>query len=197
MEISKIVNSFINKKLLGLLFAIFAANLIVWGLLIFRISSFKKQPIFERVELPTFSLKDLEGNKINSKNLNARLNVLIFFSFEDCPLCLFEAEFWGKAAQVFPKRGIKFIGITWEREKGKLSRFCQQYNLRFPILYDENGRLKNRISSILYSSKNKSITPFKIFVSRHKIIGYEGPTKNYDEQKNFPLRILSLLNKIQ
>ncbi|MEW6456710.1 MAG: TlpA disulfide reductase family protein [Acidobacteriota bacterium] len=182
-----------------------ASNLIIWSIILTRgllikgdlfFYSFLKKRTYE-INLPQFRLRNSDGKEsLSNKDLNAKLNILIFFTLEDCPICLYEAEFWGKASQKFTEKEVKLIGITAEKEKEKILRFYKEYGLSFTILYDENGHLKDRILSIKSMLKIGLYTPFKIFINTQKIIHVEGPSKDLYQQRGFPDRILELLTRI-
>ncbi len=176
-----------ENKVIKLIFLLIVLNFIILWYVIYKSSFFKK------VTLPSFKLTTYEGKTITTEDLNAKLNILIFFTLEDCPACLFEAEFWGQASQKFENDKVKFIGITSEENGERVSRFCNAYKILFPILYDKNEDLKNKISSKL---NIKVITPFKIFVSHNKIILYESPTKNAQEQREFINRVDNLVTSL-
>jgi peroxiredoxin len=123
--------------------------------------------------------------------LNARLNVLIIFTLEDCPACLYEAEFWGEAAQVFSRADVGFWGITTEKDRNRIKEFISEYQLTFPIFFDADGKLKEQLLSIAADLKMRIATPFKVFVNRDReIIRIEGPEKDVEKQRLF-LEIVS------
>jgi peroxiredoxin len=143
------------------------------------------------VKLPHFVLKNDIGAVLDSNDLNARLNVLIFFTLEDCPACLYEAEFWGEAAQVFSRSDVGFWGITTEKDRNRIQEFISEYQISFPIFMDKDGKLKEKILSTDTALKMAIATPFKVFVNRNReIIRIEGPKKDVEEQKLF-LEIIS------
>jgi peroxiredoxin len=156
-------------------------------------SSGKKVSFLKSVPLPSFELTTYKGDRVMNKDLDAKLNILIFFTLDDCPACLFEAEFWSKAYQKFSGKDVRFIGVTPEKDGNKILRFCKEYNISFPILYDENGKLMDKVASSLSYLQHKPVTPFKIFVIEQKIISYEGPTKDPVQQRKFGDRIYRLL----
>lgn len=171
------------------------ANLVVWGGRLFKTKNSRNETMHglssggsleKPVKLPNFVLKNDNETVINSDGLNARLNVLIFFTLEDCPVCLYEAEFWGEAAQVFRQEDVRFWGITTEKDKNRIQEFTTEYQLTFPIYFDQDGKLKDQILSIADDLKMNITTPFKVFVNRNReVIRIEGPKKNVEEQRLF------------
>lgn len=150
----------------------------------------------DMILLPSFKIDGgFKNDGFCSDDLNAKLNILIFFTFQDCPSCLFEAEFWSYTAKMFAD-DVKFIGIVNEKNDEYISSFIEEYDISFPIIIDDNDILKNNILSLKDISDKGIITPFKIFITNHHIFHIEGPSKNLDRQENFSERVLRLLEKI-
>jgi peroxiredoxin len=150
----------------------------------------------ERITLPSFKIDgDFENDGLCSDDLNAKLNILIFFTFEDCSFCLFEAEFWSLTAKMFAD-DVKIFGIVNEKNDEYISSFIKEYDILFPIIIDVNDILKNNILSLRNISDKGIITPFKIFITNQHIFHIEGPSKELERQENFPERVQRLLEKI-
>lgn len=136
--------------------------------------------------LPPFHLEAFNTQNLTSDYLDAKLNIVIFFSLSDCPICLFEAEFWGKISQMYNDKMIKIIGITDTENNDNIETFCNEYSLSFPIVYDKNSHYKALILSNKNISKMNLHTPFKIFVDSHRrILLIEKANKNIEKQKQF------------
>jgi len=149
----------------------------------------------KKIKLPHFTLKNLDGEWVTPDYFDAKLNILIFFSFKDCSSCLYEAEYWGEAPHVFSKSDVILSGITNETDRGALNEFSSEYRLSFPIILDENFSLRDKIVQISKDSRLNISTPFKVFVNRnHEIIYVEGPVKDVDSQRLFTDRISKILS---
>lgn len=190
-----------HKNILWLIVAgLVIANLVVWGGRLLKKRNLNNESmhgmgsgvnLVKPVKLPHFVLKNDNGAVLDSNDLNGRLNVLIFFNLEDCPACLYEAEFWGEAAQVFSRSDVGFWGITTEKDRNRIQEFISEYQISFPIFMDKDGKLKEKILSTDTAFKMAIATPFKVFVNRNlEIIRIEGPKKDVEEQKLF-LEIIS------
>lgn len=191
-----------NKLLPAAIILIVVANLIVWGYVIFikqksgnaLMIDAQHGLITKKIKLPDFKLEDNTGKFITIDHLSARLNILIFFTFDDCATCLFEAEFWGEAAKDFHESDVNFLGVTVENDKDAVQEFNREYGILFPVAIDRDGGLKEKIRSELKSLKMNLTTPFKIFVnSNHEIIHIEKPTKDVEQQKLFSGRVSRIL----
>ncbi len=161
------------KSILWLIVAsLVIANLVVWDGRLLKKKNLKNESMqrpssdasfVKTLKLPHFYLENDNGAVIDSDGLNARLNVLIFFTLEDCPACLYEAEFWGEAAQVFDRSDVGLWGITTEKDRNRIQEFISEYQLSFPIFLDKGGKLKEKILSIAADLKMHMDTPYKDF----------------------------------
>jgi peroxiredoxin len=193
-----------NRTILKILIIIALLNFLVWGYLLVKDQYFKKKSnvsnpyrdfAIKKIKLPSFSIGSQSGeNRLSSGDLTAKLNILIFFTFEDCASCLFEARFWGKAATMFSEE-IKIFGIVNKKNDIYITDFIAEYLIPFPIIVDESDKLKSKILALKDLSKLGIITPFKVYISDNEIIQIEGPSKTIDRQENFLERVLKLLNR--
>lgn len=175
-----------HKGVLSLIVAgMVIANLVFWGGRLLKKNSTGSNFV-KTIRLPHFHMENDKGDVIDSDGLNAGLNVLIFFTLEDCPACLYEAVFWEEAAEVFKTSDVSFWGITTEKERSRIQEFVSEYQISFPIFFDNNGKLREKILSTNDALKRSITTPFKVFVKRNRgIIRIEGPKKDVEEQKLF------------
>jgi peroxiredoxin len=195
-----------KRKVYTFLILIAIVNLIIWGFILIIKSDSKKEAInkspyrsidLERIILPAFKIGvGIGDNSLSSEDLNAKLNILIFFTFDDCSSCLFEAEFWSLTAKMFPD-DVKIFGILNERKDEYVSAFIEEYGISFPIIVDDSNRLKDKVLSLKNVLKTGIVTPFKIFIGNKYIFHVEGPSKTSERQENFPERVLKLLEKIR
>lgn len=179
--------------------ALIIANIIVWGNRFLKkkpnacIQYYLKHPALRdstlsncKITLPAFSINNTDGICLNSKNLNHRFTVLIFFSLKDCSACLFEATYWSEAYKQYGQNDIAFYGITTDTDLESMHAFKKGYDILFPILQAPNSGIKNSILSLDRLLKDHLITPFKVFVNhKSEIVYIEGPKKGDDEQRGF------------
>jgi peroxiredoxin len=184
------------------------ANLIVWGFVVYKAQSINKEPNQTlhykhglntvKIKLPYFNIVNENGRSINPDFLDSRLNILIFFTLEDCPACLYEAEVWSEASQVFSKSDVSFWGILPEENKIRIPEFIQEYRISFPIIYDKKNGLKEKIRSIDRILELAIGTPFKLYINnKQEVICIEGSQKHIEGQRRFPERVQDILRVLE
>jgi peroxiredoxin len=196
-----------RKRLLSAsIVLIVLANLIVWGYVLFKKQNLRKASaqnsnrciIHQKIKLPYFDIGNDNGTLITPDILDAKLNILIFFTLADCPSCLYEAEFWSEASQIFHKSDVSFWGVTTGGDRINIQEFLQEYRISFPIIFDKKDSLKEKILSKDEISRMNITTPFKIFVNRnHEIVHIEGSRKDAEQQRLFPVRISQILLELK
>jgi peroxiredoxin len=193
-----------KKKILSTaIVAIVIANLIVWGYVFLeKINFFKadtKNPkdilVTQKLKLPHFNMETAAGKFITTDKLNAKLNILIFFTFEDCASCLYEAEFWSEASHFFRESDVIILAVTNETKKEIIQEFSNEYRISFPIIIDKDSSLKEKVIPKNEISFTGITTPFKVFLNRnHEIIYVEGPVKDSEKQSLFRERVSRVLS---
>jgi peroxiredoxin len=198
-----------NKKLLLVsIILVVLANLIVWGFVVYKAQSINKdhrQSLHNKygldivkIKLPYFNIVNENGSSISPDFLDSKLNILIFFTLEDCPACLYEAEVWSEASQVFSKSDISFWGVVPEDSKKSIPEFIKEYKISFPIIYDNKNGLKKTILSIDRILELGIGTPFKLYINnKQEIICIEGSQKHIEEQRRFLERVQDILRILE
>jgi peroxiredoxin len=128
-----------------------------------------------------------------------QMTLLIFFSLDDCAICLYEAEYWAEVSKIFSTDKINIIGITNTPDKTKLSDFQSEYGITFPVLFDHNFKYKVTLMNAIYEKLNIDIqTPFKLIInSNWKLLYIEPATKNFERQKEFLQRVRKMYDSLQ
>jgi peroxiredoxin len=90
---------------------------------------------------PSFSLKDPNGNVLDSKELLRRGPlILTFYRGAWCPYCNMELQALEAAKAKFDKYGASLVAIS-PQTAANSRKSIQQNNLAFPILSDPHGKL--------------------------------------------------------
>ncbi len=179
-----------SKILFVILFCVFLIAGFIYLFLLFR------KPIyiegFKVLNKPFYFVEDNLYLDVDASN---KIRLVILFTLEDCPICLFEARYWAQVAEEF-KDKVAVVGIT--KPDLDIKNFINEYGIKFKILEDAN--LFEKICNLLRSQGFKCITPIKMFInSNNKVIAIEGGTKIEAEQRLFKERVngfLETINKI-
>tara|TARA_Y100001968_G_C19362315_1_gene720484 strand:+ start:348 stop:797 length:450 start_codon:yes stop_codon:yes gene_type:complete len=92
--------------------------------------------------IPSFSLKDQNGNVRASKNINKSL-VLFFYPKDDTPGCTIEACGFRDKYDLFKILGAEVWGISNGDTKSHL-KFANKNKLQYPLLCDYNNSLRKQ-----------------------------------------------------
>ena len=93
-------------------------------------------------KIPSFSLKDQNGNYRNSKELNKPL-VLFFYPKDDTPGCTIEVCGFRDKYDLFKILGAEVWGISNDSNISHLE-FANKYKLQYPLLCDMNNNLRRK-----------------------------------------------------
>ncbi|ESQ90997.1 peroxiredoxin-like family protein [Asticcacaulis benevestitus] len=91
-------------------------------------------------DLPHFTLKDVEGGEITSRNLPAAGAVFIFFRFAGCPACNIALPYYQRT--LWPElkaQGIALIAISPQVPEG-LIEIKRRHDLGFTVASDTDNR---------------------------------------------------------
>ncbi len=136
--------------------------------------------------IPTFLLYDLNGVRYRYDDiLNSKAyTLLVFFSPVDCRSCLNERDLWNRISK---ERRIKIIGIATHSDKKELKDWVENSEIYFPVLYDEESQITNKL--------NIKRTPLKLLIdSKGKILLIDRVRITLYEQKEF-IKILDEMIK--
>lgn len=89
---------------------------------------------------PDFNLPSDGGGKISLKALRGKKIVLYFYPKDDTPGCTTEACAFRDSLPDFSKVKATIIGVSKDDVKSH-DRFKKKYDLPFPLLSDEDGKL--------------------------------------------------------
>lgn len=115
-----------SKKFLKILAII--TSIILIGIILYLLFNFKKkkQKIDMLKNIPTFSIKDTNGNIITNNNLdNTRVKTFVYFS-PSCHFCQAEAEELSENYNI--SRNVQWIWIASE-PLDEIKKFAQKYKL--------------------------------------------------------------------
>ena len=97
--------------------------------------------INEGDKAPAITVKATDGSSVDLSSPGQPL-VLYFYPKDDTSGCTREAQDFTAMAGDFRKAGVKVIGVSRDPMK-KHEKFIGKYDLRVPLVSDEDGRISN------------------------------------------------------
>lgn len=91
-------------------------------------------------KFPTFKAYDSTGKETTLEGLKGRKVVVYFYPKDSTPGCTIEANEFNKNLSVFRQKGAEIIGVSRDSRKSH-EGFCGKYDLKFPLVTDDGGRL--------------------------------------------------------
>ena len=90
--------------------------------------------------IPTFSVKDQDGNTISENDLKGKKVALYFYPKDDTPGCTAQACNLRDNIALLRSKGITVIGVSPDNER-KHKKFEQKFSLPFPLLADPDKEI--------------------------------------------------------
>ncbi len=90
--------------------------------------------------IPTFSVKDQDGNTISENDLKGKKVALYFYPKDDTPGCTAQACNLRDNISLLRSKGITVIGVSPDKER-KHKKFEQKFSLPFPLLADPDKEI--------------------------------------------------------
>ncbi len=95
-------------------------------------------------KVPSFELKNQEGEVFKSETLIGKKPVVIYFYPKDfTPGCTKEACNFRDSYEEFQDLGVEVIGVSNDSEKSH-AKFAKKYKLPFILLSDANGKVRKQ-----------------------------------------------------
>ncbi len=88
-------------------------------------------------ECPSFSLPTLSGKTINIDKYVGKNVILLSFFTSWSKSCVKETLFLQELHKKYSKKGLKVVGISFDRKSSKLASFISKNGLKYPILHDK------------------------------------------------------------
>jgi peroxiredoxin len=108
-----------------------------------------------------FQLAAIDGRKIKLSDLKGKV-VIVNFWATSCGPCVSEMPHLVKVYERYRDRGVEILAISTDREvdRSRVVPFAKQYQLNFPVLYDEGAEKAYQVYGIpttLFIDKQGSI----------------------------------------
>ena len=92
-------------------------------------------------KVPSFTMKDQDGNEVSDASLEGESYVLYFYPKDDTPGCTKEACGIRDAWSDFGAAGLKVFGVSKDDEASH-QKFIDKYDLPFPLLVADESTLE-------------------------------------------------------
>lgn len=93
-------------------------------------------------EAPDFSLSDLSGQNVSLNDLKGKA-VLINFWATWCYPCREEMDDLQAIYNKYKDKGVVILGVNVREGKGIVTEFANRFNITYPILLDEDGKVSD------------------------------------------------------
>lgn len=119
----------------------------VVGLIIFSLNS--RADTIPKVgeQAPSFSLTDQTGQIRRLEDYRGKWVVLYFYPKDDTPGCTKEACHFRDDLKHLEKLGGQIIGVSVDDTQSH-AKFASKYNLPFPLLADQDGKVANSYGAL-------------------------------------------------
>jgi peroxiredoxin len=105
-----------------------------------------------------FTLKDLDGRSVRLSDYKGR-TIVLYFMATWCPECRGAIPQLKEIYSSYNARGLVLLTINVMESKDKVAAFSRKYNLPYPVLLDEDGKV--------YRSYGVGGVPVKALVDRN------------------------------
>jgi thiol-disulfide isomerase/thioredoxin len=104
-------------------------------------------PQADRKPAGTFSGELIDGGTIGSSALNGKVAVLNFWA-SWCTPCRIESPQLDIVYRRLKGKGVAFLGIDTKDAKGNARSFVRDFDISYPIVFDENGEIAIRLGDL-------------------------------------------------
>ncbi|UJA80500.1 thiol-disulfide oxidoreductase ResA [Bacillus cereus] len=91
-------------------------------------------------EAPNFVVTDLEGKKIELKDLKGK-GVFLNFWGTWCKPCEKEMPYMNELYPEYKEKGVEIIALDADETEIAVKNFVKQYDLKFPVAIDKGGEI--------------------------------------------------------
>lgn len=133
--------------------------------------------------------ESLDGKEIILGEGGKKLSILIFFTPNDCPSCIFSLIRWSKVNKIFSGK-VKVIGVCSEQNDDYYRGLIARYKFNFPIVRD------TQCSGFKYLNPELQ-TPIIVYLNgNNEVIDYDNTSSLPDDDVGLEHKIRNLLEVV-
>ena len=145
-------------------------------------------------EAPAFDLPTDGGGRVRLADFRGRPLVLYFYPKDDTSGCTREAQDFTALAGDFEKAGAQVVGVSRDPMK-KHEKFIGKYDLKVPLLSDEDGAISNAfgpwVEKSMYGRKYMGIDRSTYLIDK------DGVVRNTWRKVKVPGHVAQVLKAVQ
>src|SRR5215510_2017966 len=103
------------------------------------------EPLNQSLSNFDFAVRDLQGKKINLRDLRGKV-VLLNFWATWCPSCKFEMPSMDARHKELGNKGLVVLAVNVRESAEEVKAFFQEHGLSFPAVLDEDGDVFERFN---------------------------------------------------
>lgn len=138
--------------------------------------------------LPEFSLKDIEGNIVGSKEMGSQASLIMFYRGNWCPLCMAQIKEVAGQYRELEKRGIKIYMVSPQSE-GHTSDLAKRFDVNMSFLIDEDSKAADTLQIVAENGlpmglqalgyDSDTVMPTVVMTNEEGVIIFADLTDNY------------------
>ncbi len=136
-------------------------------------------------QLPDVEFVTESGERLPAGDLTGQKTVLYFYPKDDTPGCTKEACAFRDRMDDYRGADIRVYGVSLDSPESH-RRFCEKYNLNFPLLTDEGGRAAEALGVLRENREKANRVTFLLdpYGKIAKVYPEVSPETNADEILN-------------
>lgn len=138
--------------------------------------------------LPEFSLKDIEGNIVSSKEMGSQASLIMFYRGNWCPLCMAQIKEVAGQYRELEKRGIKIYMVSPQSE-GHTGDLAKRFDVNMSFLIDEDSKAADTLQIVAENGlpmglqalgyDSDTVMPTVVMTNEEGVIIFADLTDNY------------------
>ncbi len=149
----------------------------------------------EGMRLPEFTLMDLEGNPVSSKDFQGSY-LVIHIATTWCPFCNAEAPYLEELAQNYKNKNVKVLIIDVKEPPSLVQEKLQdRFNFSFPVVLDKDGAVA---ASFAPDDVLPDLARDEVMLASNMLVDPQGNIRFMSllDSKNFDAKLLGLKAKL-